>query len=189
MEIKPEFFLDEIFKIEAEGMLSDIMLSTVMVSLAFDFDEQKQKVALEYISDVLRECYNAGHLKVAVQHEGETMFGFALLFIHPQHSATYLHKIFVHEPYRHNGLGTNILKNLTDSVSSVSLVCPDSKLAFYENNGFRHVQPFQMPENDQFQLSRGLYSGLSIMTSSEDTMEAPIFFLNDNDLRTIAGLE
>jgi GNAT superfamily N-acetyltransferase len=153
-----------------------------------DFDAQKQKVALGYITDVLRECYNGGHLKVAVQHEGETLYGFALLFIHPQHPATYLHKIFVHEPYRNNGLGTNILKNLTNSVSSVNLVCPDSKVDFYEKNGFRYVQPFQMPENDQFQLSKGLYSGLSVMTSSEDTMEAPIFFLNDNDLRTIAGL-
>ncbi|HDI3296916.1 TPA: GNAT family N-acetyltransferase [Vibrio cholerae] len=189
MEVKPEFFLDEIFKIEAEGMLSDIMLSTFMISFAFDFDSQKKKVALDYISDVLWECYNAGHLKVAVHHEGENLHGFALLFIHPQHSAAYLHKIFVHQPYRNNGLGTNILKSLIDSVTSINLLCSDSKVDFYEKNGFRYVQPFQMPENDHFQLSKGLYSGLSVMTSSEKAMEAPIFFLNDKDLRTIAGFK
>lgn len=189
MEIKPKFFLDEIFKIEAEGMLSDIMLSTTMVSFTFDFDAEKRKVALEYISDLLREYYTAGYLKVAVQHESKTLYGFALLFVHPQHPATYLHKIFVHEPYRNNGLGTNILKNLMDSWSSINLVCPNCKISFYEKNGFRYVQSFKMPENDIFHLSKSLYSGLSVMTSSKEIMEAPIFFLNDNDLRAIVGLK
>lgn len=43
MEVKPEFFLDEIFKIEAEGMLSDIMLSTFMISFAFDLTHKRKK--------------------------------------------------------------------------------------------------------------------------------------------------
>ncbi|CAK2444450.1 Acetyltransferase (GNAT) family protein [Vibrio crassostreae] len=189
MEIKPEFFFEEIFRIEAEGMLDDIMFSTAMVSFALDFDDKKRKAALDYISDVLRECYNDGHLKIALQHEGEKLLGFALLFVHPHHPATYLHKIFVHEPYRNNGIGTYILKNLTDSVNSVSLVCSSNKVDFYKKNGFRYVQPFETPENDNFRLSKNLYSGLSIMTSSDSTMEAPIFFLNDNDLKRIFALQ
>lgn len=189
MDVKPEFFLDEIFKIEAEGMLGDIMTATVMVSFLLDFDEKKQAFALNYIIDVLKECYEAGHLKVAIQHEDEKLYGFALLFVHPQHSATYLHKIFVHEEYRNNGLGTDILNNLTNSINCINLLCPDSKFDFYKRNGFRYVQPFEMPENDSFKLSKGLYAGLSVMTSSTDALEAPIFFLNDNDLKSIAGFK
>jgi len=189
MDIKPEFFLDEIFKIEAEGMLSDIMTSTVMISFLMDFDEEKKNSAINYIIDVLKECYKAGHLKVAIQHEDETLYGFALLFVHPNHSATYLHKIFVYEQYRKNGLGTNILKSLTDSGSSVNLICSESKFDFYKQNGFHYVQPFIIPENNDFKLSKGLYAGLSVMTSSTDALEAPIFFLNDNDIKIIAGFK
>jgi GNAT superfamily N-acetyltransferase len=187
MEIRPEFFFDEIFKMEAKGMLDDVMLSTVMVSLLFNFDENKQKSAIDYISNVLTEYYRAGYLKVVTHHEGDTLYGYALLFVQPSLEAAYLHKIFVNEPYRNSGLGSNILKHLTDSVSSVSLLCPDSKIDFYERNGFHYVQPFKTPESGQFQLSKGLYSGLSVMTSSEAIMKAPIFFLNDNDLRIISG--
>lgn len=189
MDIKPEFFLDEIFKIEAEAILSDIMLSTVMISLLMDFDEEKQTKAINYIIDVFKECYKAGHLKVSIQHEGETLYGFAMLFVHPNHSATYLHKIFVYEQYRKNRLGTDILKSFTDLESSVNLLCADDKFNFYEQNGFHYVQPFQIPENESFKLSKGLYAGLSVMTSSPDAFEAPIFFLNDNDLKIIAGFK
>jgi hypothetical protein len=189
MDVKPEFFLDEIFNIEAEGMLSDILTSTAMISFLIDFDEEKQKEAIKYIIDVFKECYKAGHLKVAIQHEHENLYGFALLFVHPQHSATYLHKIFVYDQYRQNGLGTNILRNLTDSWSSVNLICTENKFNFYKQNGFHYVQPFEVPENDNFKLSKGLYSGLSVMTSSKSALEAPIFFLNDNDLKIIAGFK
>lgn len=189
MDVKPDFFLDEIFKIEAEGMLSDIIFSTFMASFLLDFNEDMHRKAIKYISDVLDECYKEGHLKVAIQHEGETLCGFALLFVHPNHSATYLHKIFVREEYRNNGLGTNILKNLIGTGSSVNLLCSDDKFNFYEKNGFNYVSPFKVPESENFKLSKGLYSGLAIMSSSKDAIEAPIFFLNDNDLKIIAGLE
>ena len=189
MDVKPEFFLDEIFEIEASGMLSDIMFSTFMMTFLTDFDDSKHKAATNYIIGVLKECYKAGHLKVAIQHEGETLYGFALLFIAPNHDATYLHKIFVYEQYRGNGLGTNILKSLVTPEKTVNLVCPGDKIDFYERNGFHFVQPFEIPENENFKLSKNLYIGLSVMTSSAEALEAPIFFLNDNDLKIIAGIK
>lgn len=189
MNVKPDFFLDEIFKKEAEGMLSDIMFSTFMASFLLDFNEDMHKKAIKYISDVLDECYKKGHLKVAIQHEGETLYGFALLFVHPNHSTTYLHKIFVREEYRNNGLGTNILKNLIGTGNSVNLLCSDDKFNFYEKNGFNYVSPFKVPESENFKLSQGLYSGLALMSSSKEAIGVPIFFLNDNDLKIIAGFE
>jgi GNAT superfamily N-acetyltransferase len=189
MDVKPEFFLDEIFEIEAEGMLSDILHSTFLISLLMDFDAEKKTTATNYIISVLKEYHTAGFLNVAIQHEGETLYGFALLFSHPQHSAKYLHKIFVYEQYRNSGLGTNLLKSLTESGDCINLICSDDKLKFYKRNGFRYVQPFEIPDNDNFRLSKGLYAGLSIMTSSADALEAPIFFLNDNDLKVIAGFK
>ena len=74
MEITPELFLDDIFEIEADGMLSDIMLSTFMMPFLLDFDECKHKAAKSYIISVLHEFYNTGHLKVALQYEDETLF-------------------------------------------------------------------------------------------------------------------
>lgn len=189
MDIKPEFFLNEIFEIEAQSMLSEIMTSTVMISLLIDFDEKRHAEAIDYIINVLKECYKAGHLQVAIQHEGETLYGFAMLFIHPHHKAAYLHKIFVYEHFRGNGLGTSILNSLTASGNTINLICPDSKIGFYENNGFNYVQSFEMPDSDNFKLSKGLYAGLSVMTNSTDSLEAPIFFLNDDDLRIIAGFK
>tara|TARA_R110001583_G_scaffold43548_7_gene138561 strand:+ start:1546 stop:2115 length:570 start_codon:yes stop_codon:yes gene_type:complete len=189
MDVKPEIFLDEIFEIEASGMLSDIMFSTFMMTLLMDFDESKHKAATNYIIGILKECYKAGHLNVSIQHEGETLYGFALFFIAPNHDATYLHKIFVYEQYRGHGIGTSILKSIITPENTVNLVCSGDKIDFYKRNGFHFVQPFEIPENENFKLSKNLYTGLSVMTSSTDALEAPIFFLNDNDLKIIAGIK
>jgi len=189
MEIKPEYFLDEIFELEAHGMLDDIKFSPFMMPFLMDFDEAMYKKAIQYIISVLKECYSLGHLKVAISHEDKNMYGYALWFISPIHDATYLHKIFVHEKYRNHGIGTGLLKSMCDLSNNINLLCPDDKVDFYKRNGFRFIQPFETPDNENFKLSKGLYTGLSVMTSSENAMEAPIFFLNDKDIRIIVGLK
>ena len=69
MEIKPEYFLDEIFELEAHGMLDDIKFSPFMIPFLMDFDEIMYKKSIQYIISVLKECYSLGHLKVAISHE------------------------------------------------------------------------------------------------------------------------
>lgn len=188
METKSEYFLDEIFELEAYGMFDDIKLSSFMIPFLMDFDEIRHKKAIDYITNVLKDYYSAGYLKVYISHEATTMLGYALWFINPAHEATYLHKIFVHEKYRNHGIGTGIMKSMCEISDNINLLCPSDKVEFYQRNGFRYIAPFEIPDNESFKLSKYLYSGLSVMTNSETAMEAPIFFLNDNDLKAIVGV-
>ena len=190
MDIAEEYFLDDIYEIEANGMLADIMVSTPLLPYFMDFDEEKHKKAISYIKSVFKECYKAGQLKVLISHEEKALYGFALLFEFIELKTTYLHKIFVHEKYRGKGLGTQMLQKICASSKTVILLCSADNKDFYEKNSFNFLQFFETPKDDNFKLSKHLYTGLIVMsTTSEKSGEAPIFFLNDRDLNIIAGVE
>jgi GNAT superfamily N-acetyltransferase len=189
MNVQPEFFLESIFKFEAQRMLSDILDFTFMKSLLNEFNEEKKLAAIKYIIDILKECHSVGDLKVLIESEGDKLQGYGLLFLFPQINATYLHSIFIVEQHRKKGLGTKLLNKIKDLNIGAHLICDDSKISYYEQNGFRYVEPVQAPEGDDFKISKNLYRGLSIMTSSKDAIGSPIFFLNDQDLSIIVGLK
>ncbi|WP_219622355.1 hypothetical protein, partial [Vibrio parahaemolyticus] len=54
--------------------------------------------------------------------------------------------------------------------------------------GFRFMSKANTPLGDNFKMSKYLYHSLSIMTDSESSTQAPIFYLNDSDLRIISGV-
>ena len=188
MSLEPSYFIDEIYNLEAEGMLADLSLNPNLFIHFMDFIEADRERALSYIKSVLSECYRCGHLKVAVSHENEELYGYALMFAHPDEKyPKYLHKIFVKEQFRGRGIGTEMLKSITNS-SRVGLLCPADKIHFYENNGFTFSQEFSVPDDQAFQLSKELYSSLYVMKNHSDNIIAPIFLLNDEDVRHILGV-
>ena len=181
--------IDEALQLEAEGMLSDLSTSPLLLANFLSFDKRDRERAVNYIRSVLDECYKEGHLKVAIFHESQHLYGYAIFFTTANAQyPTYLHKIFVKEPYRNQGLGGKLLQSIVKGNSRVALLCPIDKVAFYESHGFNYSQPFEAPDNEKFRLSRGLYSDLCLMKNYQEQSEIPLFFLNDSDLTDILGL-
>lgn len=134
-------------------------------------------------------CYKAGHLRIAISHNDQELYGYAMLFVHPDTKfPKYLHKIYVKEEFRGHGIGEKMLTSLTENEPKICLLCPSDKVAFYEKNGFHFTQSFEVPEEENFILSRGLYSGLCVMNNHNEILGAPIFFLNDWDIKNIVGI-
>lgn len=190
MEYTADYFLNEIYDLEASGMLADLALSPSLFTHFIAFDESDRKNAIEYITSVLVECYKACHLQIAISHSDHELYGYALLFAHPTERKfpKYLHKIYVKEEYRGNGIGGQILSSLSVNEAKICLLCPSEKVAFYEKYGFHYTQPFEIPKDEKFLLSRGLYSGLCVMNNHSESYGAPIFFLNDSDIKKIIGI-
>ena len=188
MSISADLFLDEIMDIEAKGLFKDLTNNINLFANFLDFEKSDYERSIGYIKKVLLECYSSGNLRLgAYQSEGQ-LFGYALLFVNPQSkSNTYLHKIFVYEKYRNNGIGTQLLKGITQSGEKVSLLCPKNKISFYEENGFNYLKPFVVSDNDNFKLSKGFYADLHLMSTEKNLSSAPIFLLNDQDLNYITA--
>lgn len=183
-----DYYIQEILELEAKGILNDIILTPYMFLRAMELDERKYKDAIDYIKNILQECYDSGNLKVAISHNDTNLQGYALLFVVPNYKITYLQKIFVKERYREQGLGTNILQSLVKSSDPIALLCSKEHQNFYRRNGFHYCQQFHVANGANFELSEDLYSDLSIFSNSVKNLEPPIFLLNDNDLKTIIGI-
>jgi GNAT superfamily N-acetyltransferase len=162
--------------------------SPALIRAMFDFDEDKKRKSADFIASILRECFNAKHLHVAVSHGDGELYGYALMFIHPNETTRYLHKIFVHEQFRRQKIGSNLLEAATKGEHTTALLCSTDVEGFYEKKGFRYVQEFKIPDSDQFTLSKHLYYGLVFMANGEGFMKAPVFLLNDQDIRRIMGI-
>lgn len=189
MEYTADYFINEIYDLESSGMLSDLALSPSLFTHFIAFDENDRKKAISYIISVLDECYKAGHLRIAISHNDQELYGYAILFVHPDTKfPKYLHKIYVKEDFRGHGIGEQILTSLAENEPKICLLCPSDKVAFYEKYGFHFTQPFEVPEEENFILSKGLYSGLCVMNNHNETLGAPIFFLNDRDIKNIVGI-
>lgn len=181
--------IDEVFQLEAKGIMSDLATSPTLLGHFINFDENDRQRAIGYIRSILEECYSEGHLKVAIFHEKQQLYGYAVFFktSNPEYPV-YLHKIFVKESYRNAGLGGQLLQSVINDSPKIALLCPMDKVAFYEKYSFHYSQPFEVPDNERFKLSRDLYSDLCLMKNYQDSSEIPLFFLNDGDLKKIVGL-
>lgn len=189
MEYTADYFLKEIYRLESAGMLSDLALSPSLFTHFIAFDEHDREKALSYIISVLDECYKAGHLRIAISHIDQELYGYAMLFVYPDPKLPkYLHKIYVKEEYRGHGLGEQILTSLAENEPKICLLCPSDKVAFYKKYGFHFTQIFHIPESDNFHLSKGLYTELCVMNNHNETLGAPIFLLNDKDIKIIVGM-
>ena len=181
-------YIDEIFGIEAKGMFSDIATAPNIFTEIISLNKTQCENAVSYIKSILTECYLSGGVKVVAFKPENEIYGYGILFDLPKsESASYLHKIFVHQKYRRKGLGAHILQTFIDSERPVVLICPHDKIKFYEKSGFYYQHKFVVPGNGNFVLSNGLHSDLVVMSTEQGITEAPVFLLNDTDLNIIAG--
>ena len=188
MDITEDCFIEDIFKSEANAILQDLMVSTKLMKYFVSFNQEKIDKSILYIKNIFEEFYNMGILKVLKYQANETLYGYALYFIYPQNNHMYLHKIFVFEKYRKQGMGTIMLNKLCENDFKITLVCPNNKINFYNNQGFNFIQPFSLPKTDEYKLSENLYQGLSLMSNSTQQDNGTIFLLDDIDINNIANI-
>lgn len=185
-----DHFLPDILDVEAKGLLADISLAPKLLPHFMFLDKPQIDAAIEYVKGIFMECYRAGHMRVAVSHHEDVLYGYAMFFELPDgQSPRYIHKIFVHEPYRAQGIGRQLLEALIADPRGVALLTPEKNIAFYEKFGLEDYGVHELPANANFELSLGLYSDLYLMSDREHETGAPIFLLNDNDIRRILSLQ
>lgn len=183
-------FLPEIFEREAKGYLADALTVPVVAIHSFGMEEAQALAAVDFVAGIFREVYQHGGLKVLGMVQDHILYGYALVFAEPNapHLPVYLHKIFVMEQYRGQGLGRQMMESMLEYFGSMMLFCPTSKVNFYERLGFVE-QEYSRPQDPKFNLSQHLYSDLVLMTNNADADMAPLFLLNDNDLYGALGLK
>ncbi|MEX5509222.1 GNAT family N-acetyltransferase [Pseudomonas paralactis] len=185
-----EAFLPVILDNEAKGVLQDLLGHPSLALHFITFDETDTRKAIRHVQGILEECYRAGHLKVAMSHENGRLYGYALLFEHPDPTIPrYCHKIFVFKQYRGHGIGTQLLQALTLDTRGSCLLCSNELIPFYESVGLEVKGTYTAPGAQQgFAFTRDLYTGLTIMGSPSAGSFAPVFMLNDQDIKQLMVL-
>lgn len=106
---------------------------------------------MNYITSVLDECYKPGYLRIATFHNNQDLYGYAKLLVHPAPNfPKYLHKIYIKEEYRRNGIGKQILTALLTDDSKISLLCTLENILFYEKYGFQVLSLSKFPKMKTF---------------------------------------
>lgn len=183
-------FLPEIFEREAKGYLVDALTIPTVATHSFGMDEAQAHAAVTFVADIFKEVYQQGGLKVLGAIENRILYGYALVFAEPNapELPVYLHKIFVMEQYRGQGLGRQLMEAMLETFGSMTLLCPADKVSFYASLGFVE-QGYSRTQDPNFKLSKHLYSELVLMTNAPDAGMASLFLLNDKDLFGALGLK
>lgn len=176
---------------EAKGILHDLLAQPALAMQFMGFSKEATNKAIKHVQGILEDCYRVGHLKVAVSHDGGRLYGYALLFEHPDAAVPrYCHKIFVYERFRGHGIGTQILQMLVGDSRDTYLLCRSELVPFYERAGLELKGSFTAPgAHDGFALTKDLYANLMVMGSPGGDGTAPVFMLNDEDVKQLLVLE
>lgn len=186
MPFQPSDFLDEIFSLEARGMFSDLTTIPKLFLKFTKLSKEQCKEGIDYIKNTLKHCHDVGGSQVLIYNNEDKLIGYLIVFIDPTNKeSVYLHKVFVKEEYRRNGIGTEFLNSLRNSNFTITLLSPPDKIPFYKKNGFYELNQFNVPDKDNFQLLEGFYSDLVFMNNTGRYENSPIFLLNDQDLAKI----
>ncbi|HGY3910937.1 TPA: GNAT family N-acetyltransferase [Pseudomonas aeruginosa] len=183
-------FLPAILENDAKGILQDLLVQPDLAMHFLGFSEEETWKAIKHVQGILEECYRAGHLKVVISHEDGRLYGYALLFVHPDPAfPRYCHKIFVYEQYRGHGLGSQMLKRLLDDPRGTCLLCRDELVPFYERAGLELKGKYEAPgARHGFELTNCLYADLVLMGTTGGGGAAPVFMLNDQDIKQLLAL-
>lgn len=180
-------FLPQILENEAKGLLQDLLVQPTLALQFLAFSEEATRKAIKHVVGIFEECYRSGHLKVVISHENGRLYGYALLFVHPDPSVPrYCHKIFVYREFRGHGLGSQILQMLIDDPRDTTLLCGYDLIEFYEKAGLAQKGAFTAPGEQQgFALTQGMYADLVIMGTPGANVAAGVFMLNDDDVKQL----
>ncbi|GLX89831.1 hypothetical protein Pfra02_24000 [Pseudomonas fragi] len=109
-------FLPHILENEAKGVLQDMLAQHALAMQPLFFSEEATRKAIKHVVVILTIAIGlgwAGQLKAAISHKDGCLYGYALLFVHPNPSVPrYCHKIFVFPDYRGHNIGSQILNAL-----------------------------------------------------------------------------
>lgn len=190
LESIAETFLPIVFENEAKGILADLLMQPALAIISMSFTELESKAAIDHVIGILQECYRDGHLKVVVAQNEGYIHGYAMFFVHPNPSfSLYCHKIYVFEQYRGHKIGTQLLEGVLQNSQSTTLLCSHDLIPFYERAGLGYKGDFTPPAaSEGFAHTRGMYSGLALMGTVGAEGDAPIFMLNDNDVKNIISI-
>lgn len=185
-----ELFLSRIILNESQGLLADLSLQPTLMVSFMSISEQEYDQCLYYVSKILISCFQNGEIKVIMNSDGENLIGYALFFEHPDSSfARYCHKIYVYEEFRKKGIGTQLLTDLLDDSENITLLCSPELIPFYEKSGMKFGGYYEIPdESDEFKHTRNMYHGLAVMNGKAVSGPAPIFMLNNNDVKNLLSL-
>ncbi|MEX5591454.1 GNAT family N-acetyltransferase [Pseudomonas orientalis] len=180
-------FLPQILENEAKGVLQDLLAQPTLAMQFLFFSEKATRKAIKHVVGIFDECYRAGQLKVAMSHENGCLYGYALLFVHPDPNVPrYCHKIFVFPDFRGHGIGSQILNALIDDPRDTALLCGYDLIDFYENAGLEQKGAFAAPGKQQgFALTQGMYADLVVMGTRGASVAAGVFMLNDDDVKAL----
>lgn len=169
-------FVPAILENDAKGILADMLANPVLALHFMGFSEAQTYKAIAHVKGILDECYRAGHLKVMINHENGILYGYGMIFVHPDPSiARYCHKIFVYEQFRGHGLGSQLLQSLVADNANTCLLCPNDLVAFYEKAGMKLLGRYTAPDAQQgFAFTRDMYSGLMLMGTAEASSSCPL---------------
>ena len=188
MENTKDRIKNEIFGIEAKGLLQDLMLNTVLVQYHKDMDINKMNQIIDYIKNIFKKYDKLKQIHLLTDFNSHTLCGYSLSFIHNESNSLYLHKIYVQEAYRKKGIGTKILKELQSYNCKITLLCSKKTEQFYIKNKFYFIESFPISKYEDYKLSRKIYNGLSIMSNINENNNVPIFLLKDIDINNIANI-
>lgn len=180
-------YVPTILENDAKGILSDLLAQPALALHFMGFTETRTHRAIAHVRGILEECYRAGHLKVMISHEHGMLYGYALLFVHPDPSiARYCHKIFVYEQYRGHGIGSQMLQELLEESHTTCLLCAKDLVEFYEKAGMEFLGSYTAPTAQQgFAFTRDMYRDLVLMGTADASSSCPVFMLNDNDIHDL----
>jgi len=188
MEVTEDYFIDDVLQTESKAILQDLMVSTSLVKYFINFNQEKINKSILYIKEILKEFYKIDNLRVLLYYNEKTLYGYAISFLDQNEEYLYLHKIFVFEEYRKNGIGTILLNEICKSDFKITLICSSEKINFYTHQGFKFIKLFSVPNTDTFKLSKDLYKGLSLMSNDAKNTNGTIFLLDDIDIKNIANI-
>lgn len=191
-----EPFLPQIFEQEACGMMTDLMGCPSIGIHLMTADEAGVLKVKQYIIDIFYDYYRLGLLRIAAMQkmpEQDELMAYAMLITRP--GATHIaciHKIYVYEPYRGQGIGKQLMEDvvLQAGFKGLALVCRPELIPFYKKHGFKAVGGvFTVPDEGQFSMTQFMYAGLERMAQGNvPASEFPIFMLNDVDAKAMIKL-
>jgi GNAT superfamily N-acetyltransferase len=177
--------INQIIKIESEIMLQDALITPMIIGLSIDKNINYDN-ALNYISNIFKELFRVGNLKIiAYLYEGNPI-SYAMV-IHFPGDKFYLHRIYVEEKYRMEGIGSLVLSTVKERFSPICFISSIGKEHFFEKNGFNKVSILSSADAKKTQ-SLSIYKGLTIMSNKKKSKSCQFFFLDDDDFKEIRSL-
>lgn len=181
-----EVFLPEVLDTEARATFQYLSLAPLLKDKADALSSDQVDKGTAYIRRILSDAYRGGNMRVSVTAADGILYGYAIIFGSATTSPQFLHSLFVKPDYRENGLGRLLLKPILESGLGINLLSPIDRVGFFTRSGLKLLDPFSIPDHPAFSLLKGHFSpDVFLLGDKKYPGGAPVFLLNDTDLRTI----